>query len=769
MYIEFVEIRNFRKLQSIRVDFSAKTTLFVGANNSGKTSAMDALGYFLVDQSSFTTNDFTLSNWTSINKMAADWAAIGNQGGSPSFSLADWETSLPSMDLWLHIESDEIHYVNHLLPTLDWEGGSLGVRLQLEPKSVDELCKEYFSCTRRAEETIKATRSQAGSDTDAVALWPRTMRDFLERRLRSFFTVRAYSLDPTKLSTPVNGIALPQPLPEGTEPIEGDPLKGLIRIDVIYAQRDFADANINRNRIDGGERHEKRRLSAQLRSYYDKHLDPLESPEPSDMEALRALRGAEKLFDVRLRDGFSAALKEVENLGYPGVTDPKLTIATRIRLTDGLDHDAAVQFDLLPDNPLGSSEPLRLPENHNGLGYQNLISIVFKLMSFRDEWMQVGKAAKTVSTDASKAFFPPPLHLILIEEPEAHLHAQVQQVFINKAYELLRAHTNLGKNRKLTTQLVVSTHSSHVAHECEFACLRYFRRQPAPNGGGVPITTIVNLSEVFGSGTSTERFVTRYLKTTHCDLFFADAAILVEGPAERILVPQFVRNNFPELTQSYITLLEIGGSHAHRLRPLIEHLGLVTLVITDLDSMSPTGSAVPPTRGAGQVTGNTTLKSWLPEKDSLDDLLDATVDQKIRVYDNFSVRVAYQFPLQVLLNDSSSSVEALPNTFEDALAYDNLPVFRNINLNGAIKKIREAINKAETIKELQESMFNILKGTRKAELALDLLELDQDPWPIAPPTYIREGLSWLQQQLRRKQKELSVSIVPTETSAEVAK
>jgi len=125
MYIEFVEIRNFRKLQSIRVDFSAKTTLFVGANNSGKTSAMDALGYFLVDQSSFTTNDFTLSNWTCINKMAADWAAVANQGGSPSFCLSDWETSLPSMDIWLHVETDEIHYVNHLLPTLDWEGGVL--------------------------------------------------------------------------------------------------------------------------------------------------------------------------------------------------------------------------------------------------------------------------------------------------------------------------------------------------------------------------------------------------------------------------------------------------------------------------------------------------------------------------------------------------------------------------------------------------------------------------------------------------------------------
>ena len=50
---------------------------------------------------------------------------------------------LPSLDLWLHVENDEIHYVSHLLPTLDWEGGLLGVRLRLEPKNVDELYKEF--------------------------------------------------------------------------------------------------------------------------------------------------------------------------------------------------------------------------------------------------------------------------------------------------------------------------------------------------------------------------------------------------------------------------------------------------------------------------------------------------------------------------------------------------------------------------------------------------------------------------------------------------
>ncbi len=47
MYIKDIEIGNFRKLKSVRIAVSDETTVFVGANNSGKTSAMLALRYFL--------------------------------------------------------------------------------------------------------------------------------------------------------------------------------------------------------------------------------------------------------------------------------------------------------------------------------------------------------------------------------------------------------------------------------------------------------------------------------------------------------------------------------------------------------------------------------------------------------------------------------------------------------------------------------------------------------------------------------------------------
>lgn len=73
MQIKFIEIQNFRKLKHVRIELAEKTTLFVGANNSGKTAAMVALRYFLVNPSFFHINDFTLSNWERINKIGDAW------------------------------------------------------------------------------------------------------------------------------------------------------------------------------------------------------------------------------------------------------------------------------------------------------------------------------------------------------------------------------------------------------------------------------------------------------------------------------------------------------------------------------------------------------------------------------------------------------------------------------------------------------------------------------------------------------------------------
>ncbi len=739
MKIKYIEIQNFRKLVSCHVDFSEKETIFVGANNSGKTSAMDALMVFLKkSRHKIATTDFTLSNWLGINQIALGW--IQNQNPEDlNLSSDAWYPLVPSIDVWLKVKDNEVHYVSHIIPTLDWSGGNLGVRFIFEPNNVEELYKAYklsFEAAKRI--------SESRSSENSLTLWPKSMRDFLDKELHKHFTVKSYILDPSKCRE-----EKPQELPENSESIGGDPFDGLIKIDIIRAQRGFSDPN-----SEEGGNHSDRRLSTQLRRYFEKHLNPSELPETDDLDALEAIEGARTAFDERLKESFKASIGELEGLNYPGFSDPIIQISSKVNPLEGLNHDAAIQFNVLRDDVNNDDMSFCLPETYNGLGYQNLISMIFNLISFRDDWMRVGKAGKRA--ESSEGYIEP-LHIVLIEEPEAHLHAQVQQVFTKKAYDVLRNNVGLGDDDQYSTQLVISTHSSYIAHEIDFASLRYFKRNPATCKDVVPCAEVVNLSNTFGDNSDTAKFATRYLKTTHCDLFFADAVILLEGPAERMLVPHFIKNKFPDLDRSYISFLEIGGSHAHRLKPLIETLGLLTFVITDLDSIEEMtekdkngrdrrkNKKVLPAKEKEYKTSNDTITKWVPEKTVLDDILSVSLDDKVK--DGF-VRVAYQYEIQLKYSDND--VKAIPYTFEDALVLSNIDIFKNkTSSKGLIKKMADAVNKP-TISEACQAMFDALsENSKKAEMALELL-FTTEPSELEPPQYIAEGLEWLKAQLTSK-------------------
>ncbi|KPU05756.1 hypothetical protein AN697_05010 [Enterobacter cloacae subsp. cloacae] len=103
MKIEYIDIQNYRKLKTCRIRLTDEETLLVGANNSGKTSAMDALIFFL-DQRGRTAAsiasgrspssrklgaaDFTLSNWHQLNQFGQAWANAEDVGEK----ISDWLT-----------------------------------------------------------------------------------------------------------------------------------------------------------------------------------------------------------------------------------------------------------------------------------------------------------------------------------------------------------------------------------------------------------------------------------------------------------------------------------------------------------------------------------------------------------------------------------------------------------------------------------------------------------------------------------------------------
>lgn len=366
--------------------------------------------------------------------------------------------------------------------------------------------------------------------------------------------------------------------------------------------------------------------------------------------------------------------------------------------------------------------------------------MIFKLIRFRDGWMRTGKAKK----EKDGLEFIEPLHLVLIEEPEAHLHTQVQQVFIKKAYEVLRFHSELNNKERFTTQMIVSTHSSYIAHQIDFSCLRYFKRERSKTKCDVPCVSVVNLSELFGTKTETARFTTRYLKTTHCDLFFADGIIIIEGAAERMLLPLFIKNTFEDLDRCYISILEISGSHAHTLRDLIEKLSLFTLIVTDLDSINNISKKkIQPELNKGYITNNSTLKNWIPQKEHIDDLFKDNIS---KISSNGFVRVAYQYPIKIPFDGRMETV--IPYTFEDALVLTNLEIFKKMPrqkglLNSMIKHTKNA-----SLKKVCTNLYSqINKSKKKAEMALDLLFIENIN-ELKPPEYLEEGLKWLDEQLK---------------------
>lgn len=701
MKIEFIDIQNFRKLKSCKIDFSMRETIFVGANNSGKTTAMDALMTFLKTKN-FKTQDFTLFNWKGLNKIAEDWIT-SEQIIEDEKSIKTLEPYLPILDLWIRVEDSELHYVSHIIPTLDWKGGLLGIRLRYEPKNISDLIQEFSNSYNKSNQLLEKGKK-------AFKLWPKHFWDFCERKINSHFTLKTYLLDPEKHNEK-------QELSEYNIALEGDVLKGLIKIDIINAQRGFSDVN-----SDTTGNSNMKNLSSQLRTYYDKHLNPSLEPTESDLDALESINIAQSAFDKNLKEGFKKSLSELEGLNYPGFGNPRIQLSTNVSTSDGLQHDSAVKYHL--------DDELSLPEKYNGLGYQNLISIIFKLIRFRDEWMRAGKGN-------NEDEIIEPLHLVLIEEPEAHLHAQIQQVFIKKAYSVLRKDENLGEKKDFTTQLVISTHSSYIAHQ-KFESLRYFKRN---NLSALPTSEVVSLLSVFGNKENqTEKFVIRYLNTTHNDIFFADAVILVEGPAERMLVPHFIKNFHPLLDNCYITILEIGGSHAHRLKPLIEALGIICLVITDIDSIN-NGTRCQPDLGKSFKSNNDTLKKWHPQKELLDELLNLTFEKKVKK--DLPIRVAYQKPIEI------GKENIYPYTFEDALVMENRDVFKNIdNAFGLLKKMVDA-SKEDDIKIASKKAYDEInaKGAKKAEFALDILYFE-DPKKMNTPSYIKEGLEWIEEQLK---------------------
>jgi hypothetical protein len=239
---------------------------------------------------------------------------------------------------------------------------------------------------------------------------------------------------------------------------------------------------------------------------------------------------------------------------------------------------------------------------------------------------------------------------------------------------------------------------------------------------------------------STLKFLKQYLELTHCDLFFADAAILIEGAAERLLMGVMIDRAAPELKNKYLTTLEVGGAYAHRFASLFEFLGIPCLAITDIDSVDK-GDKRKSTRAdtAEGVTSNACIKFFL-NKELVADLSGLSADDLVSPGGIF--RVAFQQPVTVAGHPDTSKMHG--RTFEESFVYENITLVREGKISIGI----ELPEGTAFDDEYQAVYERIRKSTfKKTKFALDVASSGAD-WTT--PAYITDGLQWLAETLRNK-------------------
>jgi putative ATP-dependent endonuclease of OLD family len=399
--------------------------------------------------------------------------------------------------------------------------------------------------------------------------------------------------------------------------------------------------------------------------------------------------------DKYFKDSLMSLLPAFAIFGYPGLSDPKICTETSLDVQRLLTNHTVVRYT--------GADGITLPEGHNGLGTRNLIYILLRVLEFF-------KAFKSRPTAAG-------LHLVFIEEPEAHLHPQMQGVFIRKIKELVQAFQvsfNLG--RDWPAQFVVTTHSSHIANEAPFETVRYFlskARDEAPFG---TYTRVKDLSSGMSEETEeNQKFLRQYMTLTRCDLLFADKAVLVEGTSERLLLPKMINQIGNSLSSQYVATIEIGGAYAQKFFRLLDFLELKSLVVTDLDSgkMNENNRLVACKVSEGTRTTNACLKDWFGNQDiSPVELTQAQEQQKIQR----CCRVAYQTP----------EIGGGPcgRSFEGAFILANPALF----------------GIAADAPDLEDLVWKASSDVDKTEFAL---KHAMNPSPWAAPRYITEGLTWL--------------------------
>jgi len=709
MKIFKIEIENYRLLKDFSMDLEKELSLVIGKNNTGKTSILSVLDKFLghSERTKFTFDDFNIDFKKVLKEKIAAVEAVAEE---------DYKQLGIRLRLFIeYTETDNLSNVSRVMMDLDPDNNVIVLGF--------DYTLDYNGYTRLREDFREFEAKEKQKEQEKNGYKPRSLTDFLKSSHAVYFKTgrRSLAFDlATKKASEDTSIDLE------TEKISfGD----IINFKYISAKREVANKDIDKT------------LSGQTSRIYkrtetnDEQSKAVEDFKDKLSETDTHLSGIYKTL-------FDGIVKKVKDFGGVKINESEIEIISTLQHRELLEGNTTVVYKHDADN--------HLPEHYNGLGYMNLISMIFEIEILVHEFKR------------EKDKKPADINLLFIEEPEAHTHPQMQYVFIKNIKKLLEEGIKRedGENREL--QYIITTHSAHIVADSDFDTIKYLRKGIQ---NGVIAKNLKDLKDEYDTETPQYQFLKQYLTISRAEIFFADKAILIEGDTERILVPTIMRKvdieeekrltasgeqdeHLPLLSQN-ISVIEVGA-YSQIFEKIIDFLGIKALIITDIDSVDGDGEKCEVATGVDY--SNDAIRFFF-RKQKLDDSNEPIADEYIipslndlKGYDlsnklfNKVDGIWINQPdgqLSIVYQIEESGYHA--RSFEDAFIHlnkdfvnDNKAGFRGLknkhhfeNGHGAYQLAAECIKK-------------------KTHFALDILyhsNADFSNWEI--PAYIKEGLLWL--------------------------
>ncbi len=515
MKITKIETYNYRLLKALEMDLENNLSLIIGKNNCGKTSVLSALNKFVGDKSAsnnFLYDDFNLdfksALFQSVENNGKDWAAVHKKG----------------IELYLYIKYDEVDNLANINPLM----------LDLDPNNNIIVAKfEYTLSSEKMfslvgsflEYYTRFSSKEKGNIEKAVCF-----DSFMKKKHRQFFEIKKKSL--------LFDTILQKPSETEYRLLDSNTVNfdKIISFEYIGARRDTVNSDNDCT------------LSSLSTRYYEKTKTDegnlaIQKFEDALIETDTSLTGI-------YQDIFDNVIRKVKKFGGIRENETVVKIISTLSQQQLLKGNTTVVYE---------SCNHQLPESYNGLGYLNLINIIFEIETILSDFRH----------DKDEAITPADINLLFIEEPEAHTHPQMQYIFIKNIKKLLQEGSSGDNGKKeFNLQTIVTTHSSHIIAECDFNDIKYFRKVSQTS---VISRNLKDLEIAYKDERNPEnnhfKFLKQYLTLNCAEVFFADKAILFEGDTERILLPAMMKkidqeeispDAIPLLSQN-ISLIEVGA------------------------------------------------------------------------------------------------------------------------------------------------------------------------------------------------------------------